>query len=141
MNKPTPASPSTPAANSRRVLVLGVSGDTAVQTIEFLEDLGLEPAILDTPSVDKLDTLRDTTFAIVLPSDDANDPSMLVAIGFMLAAVGRSRICLLAPESQSLSPALQGALRIAPDDAGLWRLLLAREMKRAGLEVDLNRAL
>jgi hypothetical protein len=27
------------------------------------------------------------------------------------------------------------------DDDGLWRLLLARELKKAGLEVDLNKAL
>jgi hypothetical protein len=27
------------------------------------------------------------------------------------------------------------------DDGGLWRLLLAREMKQAGLSVDMNRAL
>jgi len=27
------------------------------------------------------------------------------------------------------------------DDAGLWRLLLAREMRQAGLDVDMNRAL
>jgi hypothetical protein len=32
-------------------------------------------------------------------------------------------------------------VRHTMDDAGLWRVLLAREMKRAGLNVDLNRAL
>jgi hypothetical protein len=30
---------------------------------------------------------------------------------------------------------------VVMDDAGLWRLLLARAMKQAGLDVDLNRAL
>jgi hypothetical protein len=59
----------------------------------------------------------------------------------MLAVLGRSRICLLAPADQALPAALEGALRVAPDPEGLWRLLLAREMKRSGLDVDLNRAL
>jgi hypothetical protein len=36
---------------------------------------------------------------------------------------------------------LKGATRITVDEAGVWRLLLAREMKRAGLDVDLNRAI
>jgi hypothetical protein len=36
---------------------------------------------------------------------------------------------------------LDGVLRVSPDDTGVWRLLLAREMKRAGLDVDLNKAL
>jgi hypothetical protein len=27
------------------------------------------------------------------------------------------------------------------DESGLWRLLLAREMRQAGLDVDMNRAM
>jgi hypothetical protein len=129
------------AATSQRILILGTAGDAAVQAIEFMEDLGLEPAIIDSPSVETLDPLRDAAFALVLPADEADAGGMMMAVGFMLAALGRARICLLAPADQVLPPALDGATRIAPDDGGLWRLLLARELKRAGLDVDLNRAL
>jgi hypothetical protein len=141
MNKPAPAStPAREGANTRRVLVLG-AGTGAAEAVEFLGSLDLEPAILDAPSVDKLDALRDATYAIVLPAEGDESPPMYIAIGFMLAALGRSRICLMAPDGQAVAPALEGSFRITPDDAGVWRLLLAREMKRAGLEVDLNRAL
>jgi hypothetical protein len=142
MNKPASApSTSTPESGNRRVLILGGSGDTTVQVIDFLEQMGLEAAILDAPSVDRLDALRDAAFALVMPSEDTDAPATMLAIGFMLAALGRPRICLLAAQTQATSNALQGVLRIAPDDTGVWRLLLAREMKRAGLEVDLNRAI
>ncbi len=131
MNKPAHSS------DSHTVLVVGAGGEDAV---ELLSRLGLSPAVLDTPTIERLGALRDAEFAVVLPSS-GDDAGMMLAIGFMLAALGRERICLLAPAAQQLPAALQGALRIAPDDAGVWQLLLAREMKRAGLEVDLNKAL
>ena len=129
------------AGTTQRILILGNAGDAAVQAIESLEDLGLEPAIIDTPSVDQLDALRDAAFAVVLPSGETESGATMLAIGFMLAVLGRSRICLLTEAGQTAPAALEGALRVTPDDSGIWRLLLARELKRAGLDVDLNRAL
>ena len=58
----------------------------------------------------------------------------------MLAALGRGRIACLLSENDTLPDVLKGATSITVDDSGLWQLLLAREMKRAGLDVDLNRA-
>jgi hypothetical protein len=62
----------------------------------------------------------------------------MLAVGFMLALLGRSRIALLGGDAPA---ALAGCVHVPLDDEGLWRLLLAREMKKAGLEVDLNRAI
>ena len=142
MNKPSsthsPASSTGPSGN--RVIVMG-DGDASADAVEFLGNLGMEPAVLDVPSVEKLDALRDAAYAVVLPAADCDASALMLAVGFMLAALGRSRICLLAPADQALPPALEGATRIAPDPAGGWHLVLAREMKRAGMEVDLNRLL
>ena len=42
-------------------------------------------------------------------------------------------------------PELPAELALVPrhgmDDAGLWHLLVAREMRKAGLDVDMNKAL
>jgi predicted nucleotide-binding protein len=76
-----------------------------------------------------------------MPSDKGEDAATMLSIGFMLAALGRQRICLLAAADQATSSVLDGVLRVAPEDTGVWRLLLAREMKRAGLDIDLNKAL
>ena len=130
-----PATSSAPAGN--RVLLLGSGDDDSAKAIELLSQLGLEPAVIDSPSIERLDAVRDTGYAIVLPTKDAGD-AMMLAIGFILALLGRQRIVLLGGEAPD---ALKGATHIEVDDGGLWRLLLAREMKRAGLEVDLNRAL
>jgi hypothetical protein len=142
MSKPTSASSaSSQEGGGRRVLILGDGGDTTVQVLEFLEQMGMEPAVLDTPSVERLDALRDAAFALLLPSEETAGPATMLAIGFMLAVLGRQRICLLAAPEQATSNVLEGVLRVSPDDTGVWRLLLAREMKRAGIDLDLNKAL
>ena len=140
MSKPNAESSSSDGGN-RRVLILGDGGDTTVQVLEFLEQMGMESAILDTPSVERLDALRDAGFALLMPSQENEGAATMLAIGFMLAVLGRQRICLLAPAGQATSSVLDGVLRVSPDDSGVWRLLLAREMKRAGVDVDLNKAL
>lgn len=137
-----------PATSSaRRVAIVG-SGDAATQAVGLLEQLGMEPVVYgdapgggDAASIERLETLRGVDFAIFLPSQDAGAAPTLLAIGFLLAVVGRGRICLLAPGTQATMPLLGAATRVEVDDGGLWHLLLAREMKRAGLDVDLNRAM
>jgi predicted nucleotide-binding protein len=59
-------------------------------------------------------------------------------IGFLLGALGRGRVVVLQAEGDE--DGLGGVTRHPMDGAGLWRLLLAREMKQAGLKIDLNRA-
>ena len=136
---PSPASQ--PVATGGRVVVLGLGGDAAGPACEFLEQLGLEAAVLDTVSVEQLDSLRDAAFLLLLPGGDAEAAPAMLAIGFMLAVLGRSRIACLQSGEGALPTVLQGATTVSIDESGVWRLLLAREMKRAGLDVDLNRAL
>jgi hypothetical protein len=134
------SSPPPAAAIGGRVVVLGLGGDAAGPACEFVEQLGLEAAVLDTVSVEQLDSLRDAAFLLLLPGGAAEAAPAMLAIGFMLAVLGRNRIACLQSGDGDLPKVLQGATTVALDDSGLWRLLLAREMKRAGLDVDLNRA-
>ena len=138
---PVSASPQSQLApTGGRVIVMDLGGDAAGPACEFLEQLGLDAAVLDTFTVEKLDSLRDAAFLLVLPGADLEAAPAMLAIGFMLAVLGRNRIACLQSGQGALPAVLQGATTIAIDESGLWRLLLAREMKRGGLEVDLNRA-
>jgi predicted nucleotide-binding protein len=135
----------------RRVAIVCRLGQAAREAASgFVAQLGLEPVILRDPPdagdktlIERLDRLRDLDYAVVLLAADGPGatPGPQLEIGFLLGVLGRGRICFLLEGKQALLPDLDGVVRHTMDDAGLWRVLLAREMKRAGLNVDLNRAL
>ena len=55
--------------------------------------------------------------------------------------IGRSRVCALHKCDVELPSDYDGVIYVPMDDAGGWRLLLAREIKLAGLAIDLNVAM
>jgi len=140
MSKTEFPSPFSATAPGTRVAILGLGGDAVGDACEFVERLGLEAAVLDAVSIDQLEGLRNLGFVLLLPGNKPDSPAAMLAIGFMLAALGRSRIACLLSGDDTLPDVLKGATSMTVDEGGLWQLLLAREMKRAGLDVDLNRA-
>lgn len=136
MAAPTPA-PSSPSAGRTPRIAIVCRDDAAGEAVTtFIADLGLEPVISQEPtagaSLDVLESLRHADFGVLMQLDRQ------LELGFLLAALGRSRLVVLQPGEGSV---LAGLPHQAMDDSGLWRLLLAREMKKAGIEVDLNRAI
>ena len=105
----------------------------------------------DSPFFNRLEDLSHLQYAIViLPAStldtttgipQALSPQLLLEFGYLLGALGRTRLCLLVSGPAAKLPPWDGITSLPMDDAGLWRLLLARAMKQAGLDVDLNRAL
>jgi hypothetical protein len=132
---PTPAPT---AAGGTRVAIVCRDDEAGEAVTTFVADLGLEPVISQEPrsdaSLDVLESLRQADFALLLQGDRP------LELGFLLATVGKQRMCVLQPPSEEL-PGLGGLPRHSMDEGGLWRLLLARQMKQAGMDVDLNKAL
>jgi hypothetical protein len=121
-----------------RVAVVCRAGDENAKALgAFLKEMGLEAVMGGsgaTPSPDSLEKLRPVRFAILMRSDRA------LETGFLLGVLGAPRVCLLLP-TQSTAPGLDALARIPVDNSGVWRLLLARQMKQAGMAIDLNKAL
>jgi hypothetical protein len=133
------ASPaSADAAADHRVAIVARAGDEAAKAaMAFLKELGFEAiggGAGATPSPEALEKLRPVRFAILMRSDRP------LETGFLLGVVGAARTCLLLPSS-STAAGLDGLARIPVDNGGVWKLLLARQMKQAGLDIDLNKAL
>lgn len=109
------------------------------------------PDATDAAFFDRLEDLGDLQFAIVLlPASTSGTASaaaralsteLLLELGFLMRALGPARICLLVAGDAATAPQWDGVVRLPMDDAGMWHLLLARAMKQAGLDVDMNRAL
>ena len=129
---------SVPAVGLGRVAVVCRAGDEAAKAVAaFLKEMGLEAVTGGsgaTPTPDALEKLRPVQFAILMRSDRP------LETGFLLGVLGAPRLCLLLP-TQSTAPGLDALHRIPVDNGGVWKLLLARQMKQAGLDVDLNKAL
>ena len=149
-NTAAPASSPT-GTGSARVGVLCRSEIGLEASLGFLLDLGVQAAVIDSTSFDgayieRLDKLRDLDYAVVvLAAEDMEGGGLrrdlLLQVGFLLGAIGRNRMCCLIAADVPMPAELNGAVRQPMDESGLWRLLLAREMRRAGLEIDMNKAI
>jgi predicted nucleotide-binding protein len=126
----------------------------------FVERLGLTPVILhEQPSsgntiIEKLLAHMDVDFTLVLLTPDdvgslVSTPSSLKSrarqnvvfeLGLFVGALGRKKVCALYKGDVELPSDYQGVLYVPMDDAGGWKLLLAREMRHAGLDIDMNKA-
>ncbi|MFV1949401.1 MAG: TIR domain-containing protein [Anaerolineales bacterium] len=60
-------------------------------------------------------------------------------LGFFIGALGRERVCALHKGKVEIPSDFSGVLWIRIDPEGAWQLKLAREIKAAGFEVDLNK--
>ena len=65
--------------------------------------------------------------------------NVVFELGFFVAALGRSRVAVLYEEGVELPSDMSGVLYTPLDAGGAWKLALARELRAANLDVDLNR--
>jgi predicted nucleotide-binding protein len=147
---------------SKRVFIVHGHDEAAREGVaRFLEKLDLEPIILhEQPSggrtvIEKLEHHADVAFAVVLltPDDvgaaagDRDDLSprarqnVVLELGYFAGRLGRSRVCALHKGSLELPSDIIGVVYVPLDSGGSWRLLLAKELREAGFDIDLNAAI
>jgi predicted nucleotide-binding protein len=127
----------------------------------FLEKIHLHPVILhEQPNrgrtiIEKFEDYSDVAFAVVLLTpDDMGGPenssesqkprarqNVILELGYFLGLLGRARVTALYEGKVEIPSDYSGVLFIPLDGAGAWKLELAKEMKVAGLVVDLNDAI
>lgn len=67
--------------------------------------------------------------------------NVIFELGYFLGKLGRNRVCGLYVPGVEIPSDHTGVLYVELDDRGAWRLALAKEMKAAGLPIDMNLAL
>jgi len=152
-----------PNAAGHRIFVVHGHDEAVLHDVaRFLERLGQDLIILrEQPNqgrtvIEKFENYADVGFAVVLlTADDRGGPvvtphdtqrprarqNVILELGYFIGRLGRNRVCALYREGVEIPSDYAGVLYIKIDDAGAWRLALAREMKAAGLSVDMNQAL
>lgn len=144
-----------------RVFVVHGHDEAAKESVaRFIEQLNLTSIILHEQAsggrtiIEKLEGHLNVDFAVVLLTPDDNGGSIqagtvlkararqnvILELGIFLGALGRKKVCALHKGEIELPSDYNGVVFVPMDPAGGWRLLLAREMRAAGLRVDLNRA-
>ncbi len=146
--------------SSNSVFVVHGHDDAKRESVaRFVEKLGLKAIILhEQPNqgktlIEKFEASSDVSFAVVLltPDDTCETPSgefrkrarqnVVFELGYFFGALRRRRVAALYTHGVELPSDVSGLAYIPLDDHGAWRLQLARELKAAGLDVDLNEAI
>lgn len=154
--------PMGPISGSKVFLVHGHDESAREGTARFLEKLGLEPIILnEQPNagrtiIEKVERYAEVAFAVVLLTPDDigavhGNPqhdlkprarqNVILELGYFLGRLGRTHVAALIKGDVEKPSDYDGVVYLDLDPAGAWKLQLARELKTAGLNVDLNDAI
>jgi predicted nucleotide-binding protein len=127
----------------------------------YLGQLGLTPVILHEQAsrgrtvIEKLEHHANVAFAAVLLTPDDLGATLqapgnlrprarqnvVLELGFFVGKLGRDRVCATHRGDLELPSDYMGVLYVPFDDGGGWKLLLARELRAAGFDVNMNAAL
>jgi predicted nucleotide-binding protein len=153
---------SKPLAVKRKVCIVHGQDETARENVAgFLSKLDLEAIVLhdpkgeDRPVMEKLQAASPIDFTIfIMTPDDVKQGSgngaegtngkrqnVLIDFGYFLGSLGKDRVYILSSGPLSVAFDYYGVAQVPMDNNSLWELLLARDMKRAGLAVDMNKAI
>ncbi|MFA6093006.1 MAG: nucleotide-binding protein [Elusimicrobiota bacterium] len=148
------------ASSNKAFIVHGHDEILLQQAARFLEKLRITPVILfEQPGkgqtiIEKFENNSDVPFAIVLFTPDdlgraAKETELhprarqnvVLELGYFVGKLGRAGVAVLYHESIELPSDYRGVEYIKIDPEGAWKMKLAREMKAAGLAVDMNLAI
>ena len=154
--------PETPQSTfGKEVFIVHGHDDEAKETVaRFVENFGIEATILH-EQANRGQTIpekfeehaSEAGFAIILltPDDvgasqaEANNlkprarQNVVLELGYFWGRLGRGRVCVLYKGGVELPSDMQGLLYVPMNNPDEWQLPLAREMKQAGLPIDLNK--
>ena len=151
----------TPAKQPTTVFVVHGRDDGIRESVaRLVERVGPTPVILkEQPNqgrtlIEKFEDYSDVGFAVVLLTGDDQGglrgqpcdtqkprarQNVILELGYFLGKLGRDRVCALYESGVEIPTDYLGVAFVELDANARWHLELAREMKAAGLPVDMNK--
>ena len=135
----------------------GSDCEIKVEVIEFIKSLGLKPIILKELAaagktlIDEIQNQSDVKYAIALLTPDnvggvyseelrfRPTQNVILEVGFFVGKYGRKNVSALHTEDTELPADYHGFeyIKIFSNDG--WKIILAKELKEAGFNIDLNK--
>lgn len=146
-------------SNHKVFIVHGRNMLLRTQVESVLRALGLEPIILQEQAnigktiIEKIEECTDVGFGIVLytPCDEGHLKSeegklkprarqnVVLEHGYLMAKLGRERVCCLVSDDVEFPSDIQGVGYIPANDIDQWKYKIAKELKAAGFDIDMNK--
>lgn len=144
---------------SKVFIVHGHDTAAKAEAARLVEKLGFEAIILHEQAssgmtiIEKIETYSDVGFAIVLytPCDlgaakDKKDnlrgrarQNVVFEHGYLIGKIGRQNVCALVKGDIETPNDISGVVYVSMDEVGNWKYSIAKEMKKAGYSIDLNK--
>jgi predicted nucleotide-binding protein len=142
-----------------KVFIVHGHDETAkTKAARFVEKLGLEAIILheqvssSKTIIEKIEEYSNVGFGIVLytPCDIGGKQSSSPALkararqnvvfehGFLIGKIGRGKVCALVKGDIETPNDISGVVYVNMDDSDAWCFKIAKELKKAGYDIDLN---
>jgi len=148
-------------SKSRVFIVHGHDELAREKIARFLEKLHIEVVILHEQVsqgmtiIEKLEKYSDVGFAVILltPDDEGRKfaegevlkprarQNVILELGYFVGKLGRNRVLALYSGSLELPSDYLGVVFVTLDPDDGWCLKLAKELKNAGFQIDMNHAL
>ena len=161
LEKDSHESPKVTKKSNNKVFIVHGHDEAARETVaRFVEKLELTPIILHEQAsvgktiIEKLEAHAEVGYAIVLltPDDEGRKKNevnfkdrarqnVILELGYFIGKLSRENVCALHKGSVEIPSDYLGVLFVPFDDSGGWQLNLAKEMKAAGLKIDMNKVL
>lgn len=142
-------------------IVHGHDEEAKITIARMIEQLGFESIILHEQAddgntiIEKLESyISQASYAIVLytecdiartkgKSEEENKfrvrQNVVFEHGLFIGNLGRKNVCALVKGNVEIPSDINGIVYISMDSAGAWKLQLCKNMKSAGIDVDLNK--
>lgn len=144
-------------SKSKAFIVHGHDRQAQLEVQAFLTAQGIEGIILnEKPNagqtiIEKIEATSDVGFAIILytPCDVGGKSqttlqsrarqNVVFEHGYLIAKIGRENVCPLVKGHVETPSDISGIVYTSMDDHGAWKMTLAREMRSAGYNIDMNK--
>ena len=138
-------------------IVHGRDNEAKQEVARFIERLGLEAIILHEQVsrsytiIEKIEEYSNVGYAVVIytPCDEGRlkdekefrsraRQNVVFEHGFLMGKIGRKNVCALVKGDIETPNDISGVVYENMDSSGAWKLCIAKELKAAGYQIDLN---